>query len=629
MTKFCKRLVIAMMLLCLNVGMFTMVADAASKLNAPEITLSNVASSGKIKISWGKVKNAVSYKVYRSTDGESWTRISTTKNKSITNTSAVSGKTYYYKVRAIASKSSRNSEYSEVKSLTCDLKRPTISISGVSESGKNKISWKAISKAVGYEVYRSTDAKNWELLEGTEALSYTDISGVAGQKYYYKVKAIAENEDANSALSTYKYRTCDLARPVIDLDDDEDTGKIVVSWEPIEGAKEYQIYRGRSTSSYSRIKTTADTSYVDTGASVGKKYYYKVKAISSNSSANSAYSSYKYRTCKGITIKSGIYYVKATQVTLYKSASSSSSKISVPYMAEVEIVAPYKAGSDWYKVYYKGNTYYVWLPKLSEKFTTEKSDYVVEDENVFRQEVVDLAVEIATEWDTEYAHKQSDGVDDNGNGKLGFDCSGFASYVLNTVMRSDGRVPTYRLTSTIGTLVSMDYVYNAGVDNELKVKDIELEDIQPGDIIFFSLKSKNDHCGIYLGNGEFAHSSSSWSEVCIMPFDGMYMEKLSVIRRFIPEEIEEADTVVTIDAYSSSSTGCYMYKTFGNDSTSNRQKWLKNGAKVTVIFGGFAKPGDYSTTGTSYYASSTSASQAYVEASDGTRGFVYTKNLKK
>lgn len=627
--KICKRLVIAMMLLCLNVGLFTMTTDAASKLNAPEITLSNVASSGKIKISWGKVTNAVSYKVYRSTDGESWTRISTTRNKSITNTSAVSGKTYYYKVRAIASKSSRNSDYSEVKSLTCDLKRPTISLSTVTSSGKNKISWKAISKAVGYEVYRSTDKEEWELLQLTDALSYTDVSAVAGEKYYYRVKAIAENEEADSAVSSYKYRTCDLAKPVIALDDDEDTGKIVISWDAVEGAKEYQVYRGRSTSSYSKIKTITGTSMIDTGALVGKKYYYKVKAISSNSAANSAYSSYKYRTCKGITVKPGVYYVKATQVTLYKSASSSSSKISVPYMTEVEIVAPYKAGSDWYKVYYKGSAYYVWLPKLSEKFTTEKSDYVVEDENVFRQEVVDLAVEIATEWDTEYAHKQSDGKDDNGNGKLGFDCSGFASYVLNTVMRKDDRVPNYRLTSTIGTLATMSYVYNAGVDNELKVKEVDVEDIQPGDIIFFSLESKNDHCGIYLGNGEFAHSSSSWDGVCIMPFSGMYMEKLSMIRRFLPEKIEAANTVVTIDPYSSSSTGCYMYTEFGSDSTSNREKWLKSGVKVTVIYGGFAKPGDYSTTGTTYYASSTSASQAYVEASDGTRGFVYTKNLKK
>ena len=83
MTKICKRLVLAIMLLCLNVGMFTMVADAASKLKTPEITLSNVASTGKIKISWGAVKNAVSYKVYRSTDGKNWTCIVTTKNKSV------------------------------------------------------------------------------------------------------------------------------------------------------------------------------------------------------------------------------------------------------------------------------------------------------------------------------------------------------------------------------------------------------------------------------------------------------------------------------------------------------------------------------------------------------------------
>ena len=45
--------------------------------------------------------------------------MTTTTSKSYTNTSAVKGKTYYYKVKAICTKTTNgNSAYSSVKSIT-------------------------------------------------------------------------------------------------------------------------------------------------------------------------------------------------------------------------------------------------------------------------------------------------------------------------------------------------------------------------------------------------------------------------------------------------------------------------------------------------------------------------------
>ena len=61
----------------------------------------------------------------------------------------------------------------------------------------------------------------------------------------------------------------------------------------------YGVYRSTSKNgTYSLKKTTTSTSYTDTSAVAGKTYYYKVKAIGSNTSANSAYSSIKYITAK-------------------------------------------------------------------------------------------------------------------------------------------------------------------------------------------------------------------------------------------------------------------------------------------------------------------------------------------
>ena len=49
-------------------------------------------------------------------------------------------------------------------------------------------------------------------------------------------------------------------------------------------AKEYQIYRSTTgkDGSFVKIYTTKGTSYTNTGAKAGTKYYYKVRAVFTN-----------------------------------------------------------------------------------------------------------------------------------------------------------------------------------------------------------------------------------------------------------------------------------------------------------------------------------------------------------
>ena len=87
-------------------------------LAQPEASVSNVASTGKIKISWSKVSGAVKYEVWRATSKTgTYKKITTTSNTSVTNTSAEAGKTYYYKVVAVCKTTNGNSAYSGVVSI--------------------------------------------------------------------------------------------------------------------------------------------------------------------------------------------------------------------------------------------------------------------------------------------------------------------------------------------------------------------------------------------------------------------------------------------------------------------------------------------------------------------------------
>ena len=85
----------------------------------------------------------------------------------------------------------------------------------------------------------------------------------------------------------------------------------------------------------------------------------------------------------------------------------------------------------------------------------------------------------------------------------GFDCSGFTMYVYNQHGYSLPHSASSQWQSGIGTKV-----WSIGA-------------LQPGDLVFFNDPSRNagkacSHAGIYVGNGQFIHSSSSKSNGVII-----------------------------------------------------------------------------------------------------------------
>ena len=264
--------------------------QVATTLAAPSAKISNVSSTGKIKVSWNKVSGATKYEVYRATSKSgSYTKLTTTSKTSVTNNSTTTGKTYYYKVRAVGA-SGNKSKFSSVVSRICKLGSPEVTISNVASSGKVKLSWDKISGASKYEVWRATSQNGtYTKLTTTTKTSVTDSKATAGKTYYYKVKAIYSNSSANSAYSEIVSKTCDLPRP--DVTVKKSSGNVKVSWNKISGTTQYEVYRATSKNgTYKRIKSTTSTSYTDKSVKSGKTYYYKVKSIHSKSGANSAYS---------------------------------------------------------------------------------------------------------------------------------------------------------------------------------------------------------------------------------------------------------------------------------------------------------------------------------------------------
>ena len=266
----------------------------------PVVSITTNASSGKPSLKWNAVDGATKYEVYRATSKNgTYTKMYTTTSTSYTNSSAVAGTTYYYKVKAICGKSSYgNSAYSAVKSIKCTPAAPSLSISRV--NGKPKLSWKAVSGATKYWIYRSTDGKNFKYYDSTTKTSYTNSGAASGTKYYYKVKAVTV-VNGKSVASSYSYAkslVCTPATPNVSIT--SANGKPKLSWNAVNGATKYWVYRSTDGKNFKYYDSTTKTTYTNNSTTVGTRYYYKVKAVvvDNGTSYASAFSSAKSMTVR-------------------------------------------------------------------------------------------------------------------------------------------------------------------------------------------------------------------------------------------------------------------------------------------------------------------------------------------
>ena len=265
----------------------TAASDTSAAPTAP--TLKITTSAGKPQIYWNPVSGSVKYWIYRSTDGKKFSYYDKTTNTSYTNNSTEIGTTYYYKVKAIGTNGAA-SDYSVSKSILCKPAAPTVSINR--SNGKPKLSWKAVSGATKYWIYRSTDGKNFKFWDSTTKTSYTNSGAASGTKYYYRVKAVAVVNGKNvvSANSSTKSLFTSLAKPSVSIT--ASNGKPKLSWKAVTGADKYYVYRSTDGKTFSYWESTTKTTYINSGAKKNTRYYYKVKAVcASNSNANSAQSS--------------------------------------------------------------------------------------------------------------------------------------------------------------------------------------------------------------------------------------------------------------------------------------------------------------------------------------------------
>lgn len=291
---------------CGNVNAYAAVAKAAGKnvktdpspLTAPTLKAASAAYN-QVRLTWNKPAGAQGYNIYRSTTKNgTYARIKTIYDGDITtfdNTGLQAHTTYYYKILSFGTVDDKRSysKQSEPVAGTPLLPRVT-GFKAASESYRSiKLSWSKVTGASGYQLFRSTSKngtyKSFKTVTSGNTTSHINKAGLtAGKTYYYKIRPYITISGKKVYGKTYsvvksaktKPKTPSLA--VSKYSSGKVKRKVLVKWSKVASVTGYRISRSTSAKKgFKRIKSPsykAARSFIDTGVTKNKTYYYKIRA---------------------------------------------------------------------------------------------------------------------------------------------------------------------------------------------------------------------------------------------------------------------------------------------------------------------------------------------------------------
>lgn len=247
-------------------------------------------SNNQIRITWNAAEDAAGYYVFVKNGANSaFNLCNTTEATSVTYTEPSPGASYYFAVRPYFY---ADATYVGKMSETVYNNEYLIAPTGVNayydpSTGKATITWDKVPGADRYEVHRATSENGtYAMIYSNTGTRFVTSNMSAGGTYYFKIKAINDDNAAgNSPFSAVVAVTAsDLGTPVVSSGIDSQ-GRIMLTWEYIQGADGYEVYRSNSsTGTFTRLSSQTGNTFYNGSVNPGQVYYYKVRAISNSSS---------------------------------------------------------------------------------------------------------------------------------------------------------------------------------------------------------------------------------------------------------------------------------------------------------------------------------------------------------
>lgn len=290
-----------------GIGNYAGTLTKTFKINAKETKVDKVTgfasqetTTSSIKLAWNKV-DCDGYEITRySTGSKKYVKIADINNAdttTYTDSGRTSGCYYKYKIRAykVVDGVKVYSEESNIVKATAKPQAPALK-AGTIDSDSISMSWNAIGRASGYEVYRKdANSEDYKLVKDLNATTYTDKGLAKGTEYSYKVKSYRVVD----GVKVYSGDSNSISAKIKDsfkLNLEKTTrNSVEFSWDKVKDATGYEILRYSTASKKYVVIDDIDFdklsdedreaseeaevySYLDQGKTSATIYNYKVKA---------------------------------------------------------------------------------------------------------------------------------------------------------------------------------------------------------------------------------------------------------------------------------------------------------------------------------------------------------------
>ena len=264
-------------------------AVSAKTLKTTSITAVKATGSTSVRLEWKAVDGASGYQIYRSTSKDSgYKKVGQVKGKNTKkyeDKTLEAGKTYYYQVRAYKSNSAKNGVASFSKAQKAWTIKQVV-FSQITSDSKNQVTlgWKKVSKAQGYDIYRSDKSNSGfekiASISSESTLTYTDKGVKSGNTYYYKIAATYKIKGSAGRGSYSKVtEVAVLKQGSISSITLGDNNVLNISWNSVANASGYELAGAVSEKgTYTTLQTSGATSFTHSNLVQGTTYYYKVRA---------------------------------------------------------------------------------------------------------------------------------------------------------------------------------------------------------------------------------------------------------------------------------------------------------------------------------------------------------------
>lgn len=182
---------------------------------APVLTAKRKGTT--VIFSWDQPENAEKYRIYVSADGKTYKSLKTVGDETTASGKFTWGQTLRFKIRAASVQGSTEKWSGYSKAVTVKMVPSKTAVKSISNKNRGKLtlSWKKVSDAKGYEIYRKIGKtgkyKKIKTVTKNSTVKYTNTKLKKGTAYYYRIRSYtigADGKKVYSRWSNVKGKTC-------------------------------------------------------------------------------------------------------------------------------------------------------------------------------------------------------------------------------------------------------------------------------------------------------------------------------------------------------------------------------------------------------------------------------------